>query len=101
MIPFPQFRGSRTGLFSGLSAGDSYPLRIPFDRLRAAVSPTSKQRKDYVLPPVTAEKLSFLAVSVEILKDWNRSIISFTFQRPFDTGKRKAFLVTSGERRSL
>jgi len=82
---FPQFRGSpakKRDLFSGLSAGDSYPLRIPFARafdftprccsgaepverlramskvewLRAAVSPTSKPRKDNVLPPVTAKK---------------------------------------------
>ena len=53
---FLLFQGSRTGLFSGLSAGDSYPLRIPFDRLRAAVSPTSKPRKDNVLPPLASEK---------------------------------------------
>jgi hypothetical protein len=31
-------------------------LRIPFDRLRAAVSPTDKLRKDSTLPPVTAKK---------------------------------------------
>ena len=91
MMPFPSFQGSRTVLFSGLSAGDSYPLRIPFDRLGAAVSPTSKPRKDNVLPPVTPEKVSFLPFSVEFFKDLNCGIISFTFQRPSDTGKGKAF----------
>ena len=28
MIPFLQYRGSRTGLFCNLSAGEFYPLRI-------------------------------------------------------------------------
>jgi hypothetical protein len=36
--------------------GEFCPLRIPFDRLRAAVSPTDKLRKDSTLPPVTAKK---------------------------------------------
>ena len=50
MRSFLLFRGSRPGLFYDVSTGDSYPLRIPFDRplgheleaewLRAAVSPT-------------------------------------------------------------
>jgi len=36
--------------------GSFYPLRIPFDKLRAAASPTDKLRKDSALPPVTSEK---------------------------------------------
>jgi hypothetical protein len=51
-------QGSRTGLFSGSSAGDPYPLRIPLDKLGAAVSPTSEPRKDNVLPPVAPENTS-------------------------------------------
>jgi hypothetical protein len=39
MRSFLLFQGSRPGLFYDLSTGDSYPLRIPFDRLRAAASP--------------------------------------------------------------
>jgi len=33
------FQGSRPGLFYDVSTGESCPLRIPFDRLRAAASP--------------------------------------------------------------
>ena len=69
-------QGSRTGLFSGSSAGDPYPLRIPLDKplgheleaewLGAAVSPTSEPRKENVLrlgrarrgPPVATENTS-------------------------------------------
>jgi hypothetical protein len=36
--------------------GEFCPLRIPFDRLRAAASPTDKLRKDSTLPPVTTKK---------------------------------------------
>ena len=39
MRSFPLFQGSRPGLFYNLSTGESCPLRIPFDRLRAAASP--------------------------------------------------------------
>jgi hypothetical protein len=101
MIPFPHFQGSRTSLFSGLPAGDPFPLRIPFDWLRAAASPTSKPRKDSVLPPVTSEKLSSFTFLLESFRELHCGIISFTFQRPSVTGKRKVFLVTSGERGSL
>jgi hypothetical protein len=41
-MSFLLFQGSRPGLFNDLSAGESCPLRIPFDRLRAAVSPVDK-----------------------------------------------------------
>jgi hypothetical protein len=44
LIPFLSYRGSRPGLFSDLSAGESCPLRIPLDKLGAAVSPTDKSR---------------------------------------------------------
>jgi hypothetical protein len=64
MKPFLSFQGSRACFFSDLFTGDSYPLRIPFDRplghepfgrelrvesleaewLRAAVSPIPKPR---------------------------------------------------------
>ena len=33
------FQGSRPGLFYDVSTGESFPLRIPLDRLGAAVSP--------------------------------------------------------------
>ena len=36
---FPQYRGSRSGLFCDLSAGEFYPLRIPLARLGAGVFP--------------------------------------------------------------
>ena len=39
----PLFQGSRPGLFYDLSTGESRPLRIPFDRLRAAASPIDTQ----------------------------------------------------------
>jgi hypothetical protein len=53
---FLSFQGSRACFFSNLFTGESCPLRIPFDKLRAAVSPTDKLRKDSTLPPVTAKK---------------------------------------------
>jgi hypothetical protein len=40
---------------------------------------------------VRVEKVSFPPVSVVFFKDSNCSIISFTFQRPSDTGKGRAF----------
>jgi len=43
--PFLLLRASRPGLCSDLSAGESCPLRIPFDKLRAAVSPADKPGK--------------------------------------------------------
>ena len=47
-------------LFSGSSASrfGEAGLRIPLDKLGAAVSPTSEPRKDNVLPPVAAENTS-------------------------------------------
>ena len=55
---FPQFRGSRASFFSDLftSRFKEAGLRIPFDRLRAAVSPIPKSRKELHPPPVTAKK---------------------------------------------
>jgi len=40
--PFLRFRGSRPGLFYDLSTGEFCPLRIPLDKLGAAVSPADK-----------------------------------------------------------
>ena len=64
MKPFPSFQGSRACFFSDLFTGEFCPLRIPFDRLRAAVSPIPKSRKerrpsaslsrnDFMVSPVT------------------------------------------------
>jgi hypothetical protein len=61
-MSFLQFRGSRLGLFSDLSAGEFCPLRIPLDKLGAAVSPTDKSRKDGSLPPVASEKTSLSSI---------------------------------------
>ena len=55
MMSFLSFRVSRAGVFSNLSAGDSYPLRI-LTQAGAAVSPTDKSQKHSALPPVTPEK---------------------------------------------
>jgi len=52
---FHQFQSSRAGLFSDVSAGDSYPLRILLGELGAAVSPTDTSGKDSTLPLVTSE----------------------------------------------
>ena len=48
MKPFLSFQGSRAGFFSDLFASRfrEAGLRIPFDRLRAAVSPIPKSRKE-------------------------------------------------------
>jgi len=43
---------------------------------------------------------SFL-IRWRVLKIEIAVLISFTFQRPSDSGKKRAFSVTSGERRSL
>ncbi len=58
---FLRFRASRAGIFSDLSTGESYPLRIPVLRKRhpedlAAVSPIDKSRKYEALPTVTTKK---------------------------------------------
>jgi hypothetical protein len=41
-MPFLAYRGSGLVFFDDLSTGEFCPLRIPFDRLRAAVSPMDK-----------------------------------------------------------
>ena len=54
---FHQFRSSRVGLFSDVSAGDACPLRIaPLFRAGPAVSPTDTSGKDSTLPLVTFRK---------------------------------------------
>jgi len=60
---FPSFRGSRAGLFSDLSTGEFCPLRIPFDRLRAAASPIDKSRKAR-RPPTSHYRKDFTALPV-------------------------------------
>jgi len=83
MKPFLSFQGSRTCFFSDLFTGDSYPLRIPFDRplghepfgreplgheleaewLRAAVSPIPKPRKEQ-RPPASLSRNDFMVSPV-------------------------------------
>ena len=99
-MPFPSLQGSRTGLFSGLSAGDSCPLRIPLDKLGAAVSPTSKPRKDTVLPPVTPEKVSSLSVPGEFFKDPS-SFESLTIVLTLLHMEMQSFLTSCGARAGL
>jgi hypothetical protein len=64
MKSFLSFRGSRAGFFSDVFTGDSCPLCIPFDRLRAAVSPTPKPRKEK-RPPASLSRKSFMACRAE------------------------------------
>ena len=59
MKPFLSFQGSRACLFSDLFTGDPRPLRIPFDRLRAAVSPIPKSRKEQ-RPPASLLRNDFM-----------------------------------------
>jgi hypothetical protein len=63
MKPFLSFQGSRACFFSDLFTGDTCPLRIPFDRLRAAVSPIPKPRKER-RPPANLLRNDFMAVPV-------------------------------------
>jgi hypothetical protein len=63
MKPFLSFQGSRACFFSALFTGDSCPLRIPFDRLRAAVSPIPKSRKE-LRPPASLSRNNFMALLV-------------------------------------
>jgi len=58
MKPFLSFQGSRAGFFSDLFIGEFCPLRIPFDRLRAAVSPIPKPRKER-RPPASLSRNDF------------------------------------------
>jgi hypothetical protein len=59
MKPFLSFQGSRACFFSDLFTGESCPLRIPFDRLRAAVSPIPKPRKE-LRPPASLLRNDFM-----------------------------------------
>jgi hypothetical protein len=59
MKPFLSFQGSRACFFSDLFTGESYPLRIPFDKLRAAVSPIPKPRKER-RPPASLSRNDFM-----------------------------------------
>jgi hypothetical protein len=63
MKPFLSFQGSRACFFSNLFAGESCPLRIPFDRLRAAVSPIPKSRKEQ-RPPASLSGNDFMVSPV-------------------------------------
>jgi hypothetical protein len=61
MKPFPSFQGSRACFFSDLftSRYGEAGLRIPFDRLRAAVSPIPKLRKEQ-RPPASLSRNDFM-----------------------------------------
>jgi len=61
MKPFLSFQGSRAGFFSDLftSRFKEAVLRIPFDRLRAAVSPIAKSRKER-RPPASLSRNDFM-----------------------------------------
>ena len=63
MKPFLSFQGSRACFFSALFTGDPCPLRIPFDRLRAAVSPIPKSRKEQ-RPPASLSRNDFMVLPV-------------------------------------
>jgi hypothetical protein len=49
--------------FSDLFTGDTCPLRIPFDKLRAAVSPIPKSRKER-RPPASLSRNDFMVSPV-------------------------------------
>jgi hypothetical protein len=66
MKPFLSFQGSQACFFSDLSTGDPCPLRIPFDRLRAAVSPIPKSRKER-RPLASHFRNDFMALQVLLL----------------------------------
>ena len=63
MKPFLSFQGSRAGFFSDLFTGDPCPLRIPFENLRAAVSPIPKPRKEQ-RPPASLSRKGFMVLPV-------------------------------------
>jgi len=63
MKPFLSFQGSRACFFSGLFTGDTCPLRIPLDKLRAAVSPIPKPRKEQ-RPPASLSRKGFMVLPV-------------------------------------
>jgi len=64
MKPFLSFQGSRACFFSDLFTGESCPLRIPFDTLRAAVSPIPKSRKER-RPPASHSRNDFMVLRVK------------------------------------
>jgi len=63
MKPFLSFQGSRACFFSNLFTGDPCPLRIPFEILRAAVSPIPKSRKEQ-RPPASLSRNDFMVSPV-------------------------------------
>ena len=63
MKPFLSFQGSRACFFSDLFTGEPCPLRIPFDTLRAAVSPIPKPRKER-RPPGSLSRNDFMVLLV-------------------------------------
>jgi hypothetical protein len=67
MKPFLSFQGSRACFFSHLFTGESCPLRIPFDRLRAAVSPIPKSRKEQ-RPPASLLRNDFMVLPIRRIR---------------------------------
>jgi hypothetical protein len=67
MKPFLSFQGSRACFFSDLAMGESCPLRIPFDKLRAAVSPIPKPRKEQ-RPSASLSRNSFMVLPVRRIR---------------------------------
>ena len=67
MKPFLSFQGSRACFFSNLFTGDPCPLRIPFDRLRAAVSPIPKPRKEQ-RPPASLSRKDIMVLPVSRIR---------------------------------
>ena len=65
MKPFLSFRGSRAVFFSDLltSRFGEAGLRIPFDRLRAAVSPIPKSRKER-RPPASHSRKDLMTIPI-------------------------------------
>jgi hypothetical protein len=73
MKPFLSLRGSRAGFFSDLFTGDPCPLRIPFDRVRAAVSPIPKPRKER-RPPASRCRNDFMFSPVRRISGQKRHL---------------------------
>ncbi|UCE35611.1 MAG: hypothetical protein JSV40_06870, partial [Deltaproteobacteria bacterium] len=57
----------RACFFSDLFTGEFFPLRIPFDRLRAAVSPIPKSRKEQ-RPPASHLRKDFMVLPVRRIR---------------------------------
>jgi len=77
MKPFLSFQGSRACFFSDLftSRFKEAGLRIPLDRLRAAVSPIPKPRKEQ-RPPASLSRNSFMVLPVRGIRV-KKAIYSF------------------------